>query len=247
MDGFAGKAALVTGAAGGIGRAVCVALAERGTRLLLVDRADSGMEALREQIVGSGGVASCRAADVRNLHGAEAAVRETVERYGALDFLVLVAGVSRDGPIWRLTEEDWDFVVDVNLKGWFAYAKAAAPHFRERKAGKIVAVSSINGLRGKFGLTSYASSKAGLLGLIRTLAVELGPSNVNVNAVAPGFIRTPLTASLKPEFAEAARTESALGRIGEPSDVAHVILFLLSEGARHVTGEVLRVDGGQCA
>jgi NAD(P)-dependent dehydrogenase (short-subunit alcohol dehydrogenase family) len=247
--GFDGKSALVTGALGGIGSAVARALAARGTRLLLVDRpgADPGPLLAELEPAAARGDVRFHPADVRDPAAAETAVRRAIEAHGALDFLVLVAGVNRDAPVWRMAVEDWDFVLDVNLKGCFTFARAAAPHFRERKGGKIVAVSSINGMRGKFGLANYAASKAGVIGLVRTLARELGPSNVNVNAVAPGYIRTPMTAPLPEEFLEGARKESALGRIGEPADVANAVVFLLSDEARHVTGAVLPVDGGQTA
>jgi 3-oxoacyl-[acyl-carrier protein] reductase len=245
--GFAGKSALVTGALGGIGSAVAAALARRGTRLLLVDRPGADPGPLLAALGRMEGSARFHAADVRDPAAAEEAVRGAIEAHGALDFLVLVAGVNRDAPVWRMAVEDWDLVLDVNLKGCFTFSRAAAPHFRARKAGKIVAVSSINGLRGKFGLANYAASKAGVIGLVRTLARELGPSNVNVNAVAPGYVRTPMTAPLPGEFLEAARKEAALGRIGEPADVANAVVFLLSEEARHVTGVVLPVDGGQLA
>jgi acetoacetyl-CoA reductase/3-oxoacyl-[acyl-carrier protein] reductase len=157
------------------------------------------------------------------------------------------AGISRDAPSWKLAEADWREVLDVNLTGAFAYARAAAGVMRPRGTGAMVFVSSINGLRGKFGLAGYSASKAGLLGLVRTLARELGPSGIRVNAVAPGFILTDLTSKLDPRHLERAREEAALGRIGEPEDVAEAVSFLASPRARHVTGEVLRVDGGQLA
>ena len=160
---------------------------------------------------------------------------------------VLNAGVSRDAASWRMTEEDWREVIDVNLTGAFAWAQAAARVMREHGAGAIVFVSSINGLRGKFGLANYSASKAGLVGLTRTLARELGPRGIRVNAVAPGYIRTAMTAKVEPRFIDQAIAETALGRLGEPEDVAEAVAFLVSPAARHITGEVVRVDGGQTA
>jgi 3-oxoacyl-[acyl-carrier protein] reductase len=144
-----------------------------------------------------------------------------------------------------MTEEAWDDVLAVNLKGCFTFCRAAAPVFREQRHGKIVTIASINGLRGKFGQANYAASKAGVIALTKTLARELGGRNVNVNCVAPGLVRTEMTSALPVEAVEHAVAESALGRAAEPEDVARVVAFLCAEAARHVTGEVIKVDGGQ--
>jgi 3-oxoacyl-[acyl-carrier protein] reductase len=140
---------------------------------------------------------------------------------------------------------DWDDVISVNLKGAFNYVRALAPHLIERRAGRVVLISSINGLRGKFGQTNYAASKAGLIGFARALALELGPRGVTVNVVAPGFVRTAMTASLPAEVVERAGSESPLGRVAEVEDIARAVEFLCTESGRHLTGVVLRVDGGQ--
>jgi len=147
----------------------------------------------------------------------------------------------------RMRNVPWDQVLDVNLKGCAAFCRAAAPVFRGQQHGKIVTIASINGLRGKAGLSNYSASKAGVIGLTRTLARELGPRGINVNCVAPGMVRTEMTAKLPKEILEKAIAETALGRIAEPEDVARVVVFLCSDRARHVTGEVIGVDGGQCA
>jgi NAD(P)-dependent dehydrogenase (short-subunit alcohol dehydrogenase family) len=149
--------------------------------------------------------------------------------------------------IWKMSEDAWDQVLDVNLKGCVAFCRAVAPVFREQRHGRMVNIASINGMRGKAGLSNYSASKAGIIGLTRTLARELGPRGINVNCVAPGMVRTVMTANLPGEILATAIAETALGRIAEPEDVARVVVFLCSDRARHVTGEVIRVDGGQCA
>ena len=235
------EAALVTGGLRGIGLAIAKALARDGAGVALVDR--DADERATPPIEG----ALLLKRDVRDFAGALTAVDSVQERIGPLAIAVINAGISRDAPSWKMTEDDWREVIEVNLTGAFAYAQAAARAMRERKRGAIVFTSSINGLRGKFGLANYSASKAGLIGLTRTLARELGASNIRVNAVAPGYILTDLTAKLEPRFHEQARAETALGRLGEPEDVAELVSFLVSERARHITGEVIRVDGGQLA
>lgn len=229
---FSGRVALITGAAGGIGTATAKLFAERGARVTVVD--------LTEPPVGR-----WWKADVRNFEEVKTCIDEILRAEKQIDFLINNAGIFRDTPSWKMTEEDWDAVLDVNLKGAFNFIRHLAPHFRERKTGKIVNVASINGLRGKFGQANYAASKAGLVGLTKTIARELARSNINVNAVAPGLIHTPLIAAMSEDARAAAMQEILLGRIGTPEDVAQVIAFLCSDMARHITGEVIKVDGGQ--
>jgi 3-oxoacyl-[acyl-carrier protein] reductase len=187
----------------------------------------------------------CRSCDVRDPADVRAFVTETVEELGGIHILVNNAGIGRDGALWRMADEDWQIVLRTNLDGAFHFIRAVSGYMRAQEWGKIVNVASVHGLIGEFGLANYIASKAGLMGLTRSAAVELGPRNVNVNAVAPGYIRTSrLTVRVPAETLDKARERSALGRLGDPQDVAGVVLFLCSEAARHVTGVVVPVDGG---
>ena len=237
-----GKAALVTGGGSGIGAATALALAREGCDVAIVDRAGCGPLAEIERL---GRRARHHRVDVRDLEEADRAVRESRESFGRLDLVVCAAGVTADAPVWKMSEAQWDEVIAVNLKGAWNYNRAVAASFREQRGGRIVNVASINGLRGKFGQANYAASKAGVIGMSKTLARELGKYQVNVNVVAPGLVQTPMIATLPAEVLEKARGESVLGRLCTPEECADVIVFLCSERARHVTGAVVQVDGGQ--
>jgi 3-oxoacyl-[acyl-carrier protein] reductase len=172
-------------------------------------------------------------------------VKQVREKFGGLHILVCNAGINWDGVIWKMTEEQWDQVLAVNLKGYFNYARAAVPFFRDQSYGKIVNVTSINGIRGKFGQSNYAASKGGIIAFTRSLARELGNKNINVNAVAPGLIETDMVAGMDEEARKKSLAEIIMGRLGQPDDIANVVAFFASDLARHVTGQVLNVDGGQ--
>jgi len=234
--------ALVTGAGSGIGKSVVEAFVACGVRVAAVDCTPPGADL--EPRLRDGSVLYLKR-DVCDFEGAVTAVREATETLGPVSMLVTCAGIARDAASWKMSEEDWRTVLDVDLTGSFTYARALAPSLRNLARGRIVFVSSINGLRGKFGQANYAAAKAGLVGLAKTLAHELGPRGVTVNVVAPGMVRTPMTASLPDEIVARARTESVLGRLAEVDDIAATILFLCSTLARHVTGVVVPVDGGQ--
>lgn len=246
-----GRGAIVTGGSSGIGRAIALELARSGVHVAINyfddgdrrtrARAEATAAELRQLEVN----VLCRACDVRDPAAVNAFVDEARETFGGLDILVNNAGIARDRALWRMSDEQWQEVLDTNLTGAFHMIRAVAPIFRAQQHGKIVNVSSVHGIRSEFGLANYAASKAGLIGLTRSAAIELGPSNVNVNAVAPGYIRTTrLTDGVAPEVLDRARERSVLGRLGDPQDVAHVVIFLCSEQARHITGAVIPVDGG---
>jgi len=250
VRGLRGRVAIITGASRGIGKAIAIELAGAGVHVGF-NFLDTGPESRREAHETMAELRAmevrvfCRACDVRDPSGVSAFVDEAVEDLGGLHFLVNNAGIGRDGALWRMEDEEWRDVLDTNLSGAFYFIRATAPFFRAQEWGKIVNVASVHGLRGEFGLANYISSKAGVIGLTRSAALELGPSNVNVNAVAPGYIRTTqLTEQVPAEILDRAREKSALGRLGDPRDVASVVLFLCSEGARHLTGAVIPVDGG---
>jgi 3-oxoacyl-[acyl-carrier protein] reductase len=247
-----GRCAIVTGGATGIGRATALELARHGVNVAFnyhaYDDGDEIHEEAREtareisQLEVRCHVSTC---DVREPREVERFVEESMERLGGLHILINNAGIARDRALWRLSDEQWRTVVDTNLSGTFYMIRTVAPHFRRQGDGKIVNISSVHGIRSEFGLANYSASKAGILGLTRSAALELGPSNINVNAVAPGYIRTTrLTHGVPAEILDQAREKAALGRLGDPQDVANVVLFLCSELARHITGAVIPVDGG---
>lgn len=229
-----GRAAIVAGGGGGIGAAVAAALLAAGCRVTSLDRPDRP---------GPEGATSI-ACDLAVSAEVDTAIAAAVSAMGRLDGLVHCAGITRDALLAKMTDEDWQAVLSTNLTSAFYLVRGAVPALRAG-GGSIVLVSSINGERGKAGQGNYAASKGGMNALARTAARELGRFGVRVNAVAPGWIDTPMTAALKDEFRQRALAETVLGRLGEPEDVASAVLFLVSDLSRHVTGQVLRVDGGQ--
>ena len=239
------RAAVVTGGSRGIGRAICVALAKQGCNVVV--NYCHGAEAAAET------VALCKAerveavavqADVSTAEGCKKLFEEAVNTFGRVDVLVNNAGVTRDNLILRLSEEDFDKVLNANLKGAFLCCKEAARRMVRQRTGRIINLSSVVALRGNAGQTNYAASKAGLIGLTKSLARELASRGVTVNAVAPGFIATDMTAVL-PEAVQAEMTKSIpLGRVGQPEDVANAVAFLAAEQSSYLTGQVLCVDGG---
>ncbi len=242
------KNARVTGGSQGIGAATSLALAKEGANVCLTFRKhEAEAVALRDEIRNMGRQAIAVKVDTAAFSDAEHAVRSALDAFGRLDILVNNAGMNWDGVSWKMTEEQWDRVMTVNLKGYFNFTRHAAPLFKEQKSGKIVNITSINGLRGKFGQTNYSASKAGIIGYTKAVAKELGAFGINVNAVAPGLIETRMLkeSEARDKIVDLALGEMALKRLGVPEDVADLVVFLASEKARHITGEVIKVDGGQ--
>ena len=247
MDlGLEGKNAIVTGGSLGIGAAIALTLAKEGCHVALnYRRHDAEAKAIVAEIEAMGRKGLAIQADVSSYDDAHKMVQTVVDELGRLDILVCNAGINWDGVIWKMSEEQWDTVISVNLKGYFNYNKAAAIVMKGQKYGKIVNISSINGLRGKFAQTNYAASKGGEIAMSKSLARELGKFNVNVNVVAPGMVMTDMAAGIPPEFLTKAMDETAVGRFATPEECADVVAFLCSDRSRHVTGEVIKVDGGQ--
>jgi len=245
-----GQVAIVTGGSSGIGRAVALELARCGVHIafcFLDSGGQSRAEAqdLARQLRQLEVRIFFRACDVRESRDVSQFVTEAHEELGGAHILINNAGISRDRPLWKMEDHEWESVLKTNLDGAFFFTRAVAPIMRTQEYGKIVNVTSVHGIRSVFGISNYSASKAGLIGLTHSTAIELGPRNVNVNAVAPGYIRTTrLTQGVPSDALDAAREDSALGRLGDPQDVAGVVLFLCSEAARHVTGAVIPIDGG---
>ncbi|RJP33548.1 MAG: SDR family oxidoreductase [Phycisphaerales bacterium] len=241
-----GKKAVVTGGSLGIGAAIALELARQGADVAInYRRHEEDAARVVQQVQAAGRRGLAVRADVSSAADAGRMIEQTVEAFGGLDILVSNAGINRDVVIWKMTDSQWDEVIATNLTGSFNYIRAVAGIFKAQQSGKIVTITSINGLRGKFGQSNYAATKAGLIGLTKSVARELGRYNVNVNAIAAGLIETDMVKDAPASVREAALNEIVLGRLGTPGEVAAVVAFLCSEAARHITGEVIRVDGGQ--
>ena len=243
-----GKNAIVTGGSQGIGTAASLMLAEEGANVCLTYRSHKEeAEEIAKQIEGMGRKALAVKCDISSFAEAEATVKAALDAFGRIDILVNNAGMNWDGVCWKMSEEQWDRVLEVNLKGYFNFTRHVAPLFKEQKYGRIINVTSINGMRGKFGQTNYSASKAGIIGYTKAVAKELGGFGVTVNAVAPGLIETAMLKQneARDKIIDMAMAEIVLKRVGQPEDLANVIAFFASDKAKHVTGECVKVDGGQ--
>jgi 3-oxoacyl-[acyl-carrier protein] reductase len=238
------KVAVVTGAGRGIGRAIALKFAEEGAKVVCVSRSQENSDKVANEVREKGTQAWSYAVDVSN----PAAVGEVCEKIlveaGRVDILVNNAGITRDGLIMRMSDEDWDVVLNTNLRGAFAFTKGFSRAFAKQRAGRIINVASVIGLTGNAGQANYAASKAGLIGLTKSVAKELASRGITVNAIAPGFIETDMTAILTEEVKKGVLGAVPMKTFGQPEDIAHAALFLASEGAKYITGQVLTVDGG---
>jgi 3-oxoacyl-[acyl-carrier protein] reductase len=240
-----GKVALVTGGSRGIGRAIALLLAERGAKVVInyvrgLDEANAVVAAIE----GKGGQAHPLQGDVSVPAEAQNLVDQTVKTFGKIDILVNNAGITRDTLMMRMSESDWDTVLDTNLKGAYLCSKAVLRPMLKARGGRIINISSISGQAGSGGQTNYSAAKAGLIGFTKALAREVGSRNITVNAVAPGFIETDMTNVLAEEFKKKALDQIPLERFGKPEDVAEAVAFLASDAASYITGQVLAVNGG---
>lgn len=241
---LSGRTALVTGAAQGLGRCIAKSLAAAGAKVACIDVNAESLAGTVAEIRAAGGAAEPLACDVTQSERVGEVVDQVLAMWGKLDILVNNAGVTRDNVIVRMKDEQWDLVLNINLRGTFLFTRAAARPMMKARGGRIINVASVSGLMGNPGQVNYSASKAGVIGLTRTVARELASRNITVNAVAPGFIATDMTAKLGEEMLQAIRKEIPLGRLGEPQDVADAVLFLASDAAAFITGHILTIDGG---
>jgi len=240
---FEGQVALVTGASRGIGAAIALELAQRGLKVTGTATTDDGAERITAALAGHAG---CKGAtlDVNNAAAAEALIDSMVREHGGLQVLVNNAGITRDMLAMRLKDEDWDAVLDTNLKAVFRMSRAVMRTMMKQRYGRIISITSVVGASGNPGQVNYAAAKAGVAGMTRALARELGSRSITVNCVAPGFIETDMTASLPEEQQKALLGQIPLGHLGKPADIAHAVAFLASPQASYVTGQELHVNGG---
>lgn len=248
--GFRGKNVVITGGATGLGLSICLEFARRGCGVafcfLDLPNRDVAEQALLAEtaLAGMGVAVYAVRCDVRDSAQVNSFIDRAKERLGGLHYLVNNAGIAHDGALWRMSDDSWRRVLETNATGAFNCIRAVTPLFRSQRYGKIVSVSAHQAERPGFGVANYAASKAALNGLTRAAAVELGPTNINVNAVAPGFVRTERLSMLPADVVDRAQRSAVLGRVAEPEDIARVIAFLCSDEARHITGQTITVDGG---
>lgn len=243
MD-FKGRIAIVTGGGQGIGKEICLKLAKNRAKVVIFDVNEESFNKTVEEIRAIEGEALAFKVDVTKYEKVKKAVNCVIDKYKEIDILVNNAGIARDGLLLRMKEENWHKVLDVNLTGVFNCLKAVIRPMMKQRYGKIVNISSIIGLRGNIGQANYSAAKAGIIGLTKSAARELGRYGITVNAVAPGFIDTPMTRKLEKKFIDRTVSQIPLARIGKPEEVASLVIYLISEEAGYITGEVIRIDGG---
>ncbi len=244
MSQLANQIAVVTGAGRGIGRAIALRYAAEGADVVCVSRTAENSEKVAGEVRALGRKAWALAVDVADSEAVNAAALKILADAGRVDILVNNAGVTRDGLLMRMSDADWDAVLNTNLKGAFHFTRALSRHFLKQRSGRIINIASIIGLIGNAGQTNYAASKAALIGFTKAVARELASRGITVNAVAPGFVETDMTAALKPEMKEELVKQIPLNILGQPDDIANAALFLALPASRYITGQVLTVDGG---
>ncbi|MDW0109262.1 3-oxoacyl-[acyl-carrier-protein] reductase [Sporosarcina aquimarina] len=245
MGKFTGKTAVVTGASRGIGRAVALLLASEGANVTVnYSGSQQRAEEVVQEITSNGGHAIAVQADVTSADSVKELMAKTLEAFGTIDLLVNNAGITKDNLLMRMKEDEWDAVIDTNLKGVFLCTKAVSRQMMKQRAGRIVNLASVVGIAGNPGQANYVAAKAGVIGLTKTTAKELAARGITVNAVAPGFITTDMTDALGDDMKEQLLSGIPLGSLGEPQDVAKAVAFFLSDDASYITGQVLNVDGG---
>ena len=241
---FADKVVVVTGGGQGIGRAICLNFARAGASVVVLDISESLAATVKDELGKQGFNAAADTADVSDAAQINGVFEKIIQNYGRIDVLVNNAGITRDGLVVRMKEKDWDDVIDINLKGAFNCTKVAAKAMLKQRSGRIVNIASVVGAMGNPGQANYSASKAGIIGFTKAVAKELAPRGITVNAVAPGFIGTEMTAALSDKVKEAMIAQIPLGRMGTPEDVATIVTFLASEPAAYVTGQTIHVSGG---
>jgi len=244
---LAGQVAIVTGAARGLGRAIAETLAQSGAKVACVDVKAELLAETVSAIQAAGGTAMAWTCDVTDSERVSAVVEEVATTWGGVHILVNNAGITKDTLIMRMKDEQWDAVIGINLRGTFLFTRTASRYLMKAERGRIINIASVSGITGNPGQANYSASKAGIIGLTRTVAKELAGRNITVNAVAPGFIATEMTAALREEIVAEVKKRIPLGRMGQPQDVADAVLFLASPAADFITGHVLTVDGGLTA
>lgn len=238
------KVALITGSGQGIGRAIALKLASYGANIVVSDVIEDNGKAVCDEIISLGREAIFVKCDVSNMNEVENLATLAMEKFGKIDILVNNAGITRDTLILKMTEEDWDKVIAINLKGTFNCSKVISKLMIKQRSGRIINIASIIGLVGNAGQCNYAASKAGIIGLTKSIAKELALRNITVNAIAPGFIKTKMTDNIPDKIKDELLKQIPLRKLGEPEDVANAVLFLSSDLASYITGEVIKVDGG---
>ena len=241
---LSGKTAIVTGASQGIGKSIATQLALCGAKIALVARNKENLDSVKNIINNSGGEAQSFIGDVTNIESFSTIVSQTIKNWQKIDILINNAGITKDNIILRMSEKEWQNVIDTNLKGCFNGIKSITRHMIKNKNGRIINITSVIGQIGNAGQSNYAASKAGIIGLTKSLAKELGSRNITINAVAPGYIETEMTHKLNTNIKDKLTTSIPLGRLGKTKDVANLVCFLASDDASYITGQTINVDGG---